>query len=386
MQVSKYHIVIFLALICGSCIDPYEPVINETQEVLVIYGVITDKPGIHQVSVSLSTPYNDPVSVPVSGCVVRVEDELGNMAVYGELDPGTYEAYIDSSFLALNKLYSLSVITMDGDEYRSTYDTLLACPPIEALYYEVQSQATSDPNKTYYGLQFYSDVTGSDNASRNFRWLLQETWEYRAPIPANVVWDGKTIIPILVDSIYTCYMTEPVKDLYSGTTKFLSESRLRRNELNFVSNETPRIRLQYSLLATQQSLTDEIYTYWERMESQSGDAGGLYETQPSSTLGNIYNINKPEEKVLGCFYATHQQSKRLTVNRMEIESDYEFAVPAFACHSDTTANLEEVGVYFPYYLQSLDPMMAIGPPYVYGSRGCFDCRLIGGTNIKPDYW
>ena len=160
MQLSKYHITIVLALLCSSCIDPYQPVINETQEVTVIHGVITGKPGIHQVTVSTSTPYNDPSSVPVSGCVVRVEDEQGNMVVYEETDLGTYEADIDASFLALNKLYCLSVITMDGDEYRSTYDTLLACPPIDTLYYEVQSQGTSNPDVNYYGLQFYSDATG----------------------------------------------------------------------------------------------------------------------------------------------------------------------------------------------------------------------------------
>ncbi len=377
---------ILMLLVCGSCIDPFQPVINDTQEVLVINGVITEKPGIHQVKVSVSTPYNNPSSVPISGCVVRVEDELGNMAVYEEGEPGTYEVYLDSSFLALNKLYSLSVVTLNGDEYRSTYDTLLACPPIDTLYYEVQSLGTSNADVTYYGLQFYADLSGSDDASRNFRWLLQETWEYRSVVKANVVWDGVTVIPIYVDSIYTCYMTDQVKDLHSASTKYLIENSLKYNKLNFVSNATPRIRLQYSLLVTQQSLTDEIYGYWERMRSQLSDGGGLYETQPSSTIGNIYNINSPEEKVLGCFYATQQQSKRLTVNRLEIKSEFDFNVPGFTCNSDTTADLSDIGFKYPYFLKSLDPMMAIGPPYVYGARACFDCRLSGGTNLKPGYW
>lgn len=386
MQVNKYQLLILMLLVCGSCIDPFQPVITETQEVLVINGVITNEPGIHQVTVSLSTPYNNPSSVPISGCVVRVEDDLGNMVVYEEGESGTYEVYLDSSFLALNKLYYLSVITQTGDEYQSTYDTLLACPPIDTLYYEVQSLGTSNTNLTYYGLQFYTDLSGSDDAARNFRWLLQETWEYKSAIPANVVWDGVSVFPIYVDSIYTCYMTNPVKDLFSASTKYLIENSLKYHKLNFVSNATPRIRLQYSLLVTQQSLTHEIYSYWERMRSQLSDGGGLYETQPSSTIGNIYNINRPKEKVLGCFYATQQKSKRLTVKRMEIDSDYDFSVPGFTCNSDTTAIMSEIGYNYPYFLQSLDQMLAIGPPYVYGARDCFDCRLRGGTNLKPEYW
>ncbi len=380
MQVNRYHILIILTLICGSCIDPFQPVIEETQEALVIYGMISDQPGIHQVTVSASSPYNDPSLKPVSGCVVRVEDDMGNMAVYEETNPGIYEAFLTTPFLALNKTYSLFVATMEGEDYQSTYDTLLACPPIDTIYYEVRSQGTSDPDVVLYGAQFYSETTGSEDASRNFRWQLVETWEYNSAARANLIWNGGPLIPVLADSINTCYMTEPIQGLYSGSTKYLSENKLSRNELNYVSNETPRIKLQYSLLVAQQSLTDEIYRYWDRMKSQSGDAGGLYESQPASTVGNINNVNRPEEKVLGCFYATQQQTKRLTV-----KSEFNALVEGFTCELDTINGVEELGSEIPYYLYSLDPL-GRGPPYLAGSNNCFDCRLKGGTNQKPDYW
>ena len=102
MRVSKYHILVLLSLVCSSCIEPFQPVIEESQEVLVINGVITDRPGIHQVTISRSTPYNDPLFNPVSGCVVRVEDDRGNIAVYEETDLGIYEANLNASFLDIN--------------------------------------------------------------------------------------------------------------------------------------------------------------------------------------------------------------------------------------------------------------------------------------------
>ena len=147
-----------------------------------------------------------------------------------------------------------------------------------------------------------------------------------------------------------------------------------------LSNETPRIKLQYSLLIKQHSLTNEIFIYWERMKSQSSDAGGFYESQPSSTTGNIYNLNDLNEKVLGCFYATQQQRKRLTVNE-----NFDFDMPRFTCELDTVNSLGELRTDFPYYLISIDPM-GMGPPYLWGDQDCFDCRLYGGTNVEPDYW
>ncbi|MEN8227508.1 MAG: DUF4249 domain-containing protein [Bacteroidota bacterium] len=381
MPVNRFHIWILLLLLCGSCVEPFQPVIEETQEVMVIYGVITDQPGIHRVTVSTSTPYNDPSLVPVSGCVVRVEDELGNMSIYAETDPGIYETTLNTPFLATNKSYTLFVNTQGGGEYQSSYDTLLACPPIDSIYYEVDSIGTSDPNVIRYGVQFYSELTGSNDASRNFRWQLEETWRYHSAKMANQFWYGGPLIPVMADSIFTCYMTGPVNGLYSASTRYLSENKLKRNKLAFVSNETPRLRLEYSLLVKQQSLTNEIFNYWDRMESQTSDGGGLYETQPASTIGNIYNVHRPEEKVLGCFYATQQQSKRLT-----FKSEFDFYVPGFTCELDTAQSVKELGSNRPYYLFSLDPFLAVGPPYLYGSNSCFDCRLKGGTTEKPEYW
>ncbi len=381
MQANKYYRWIILMLLCGSCIEPFHPVINETQESLVIFGVITDQPGTHQVTVSTSTPYNDPSFVPLSGCVVRVEDNLGDLRVYAETDPGVYETILDESFLGVNSVYRLFVNVPSGQEYQSSFDTLLACPPIDTIYYEVESQGTADPNVIHHGIQFFSDLTGSEETSRNFRWQLEETWEYNSASLANLIWWGSgPAIPVMSDTLYTCYMTDPIMGLYSASTRYLVENKLTRNKLVYVSDETPRIRLKYSLLVKQQSLTHEIFNYWDRMKSQSGDGGGLYETQPSSTIGNIFNAHNPEEKVLGCFYATQQQSKRLTV-----KSNYDFNIWGFTCVLDTVGQLSDLGWVYPYLLYSLAPL-GFGPPYLTGELSCFDCALLGGTKEKPDYW
>ncbi|GAG55301.1 unnamed protein product, partial [marine sediment metagenome] len=83
MPANRYYIILLLLLMmCNACIEPYEPVINEAQEVIVIDGMISDRPGNHRVSVSMSSPYGDPVFRPVGGCVVSVQDNLGNIEFY----------------------------------------------------------------------------------------------------------------------------------------------------------------------------------------------------------------------------------------------------------------------------------------------------------------
>jgi hypothetical protein len=141
------------------------------------------------------------------------------------------------------------------------------------------------------------------------------------------------------------------------------------------------LRIQYSALVKQHSLTNRVYEYWELLESQTGDNGGLYEAQPSNSAGNIYNVADPTERVLGCFYATQVQDKRITYM-----PTYDFPVQGFDCTLDTAYSLRDLDEDYPYLLISLDPSGFGGPPYLYGNPECWDCRAFGGSITVPDYW
>jgi len=390
MPVNKYHILFLLLLSCGSCIEPFEPVIKETQEVLVINGMITDQPGMHYVEISRPSPYNKPSYKPVRGCVVTVTDENGDMIQFMEGGGGgsRYCADIPGSFLAVGKAYSLQVITPNQREYCSEYDTLLACPPIDSIYYEVETRETPDPDIKLAGIQFYVDMTGAASDSRNFMWQLEETWEYRAALFSQYIWRAREdlVVKYRSDELYKCWTTLPVMEVYTRTTRNLSVNALKRNTLNFVSNETDRLKVIYSLLVKQQSLTRRSYIYWEKMKAQSMETGGLYETQPYSVIGNIYNTSDPDEVVLGIFYATQQKSKRIMVNNVGSEDDlFDFKIPYLTCEWRKAAGAFQMGTDFPYYLKS-DHESGYGPPYLTADHICFDCTIRGGINVKPDYW
>jgi hypothetical protein len=380
MPVNRYLIFLLLLLICRSCIEPFEPDIRESQEVLVINGMITDQPGTHYVEISRSTPYNKPFYQPLRGCVVTVSDENGDMIYYEESKSGKYVADIPGSFLAVGKAYSLQVYTPDQKEYHSDYDTLMACPPIDTIYYEVENRETSDPDFFLGGIQFYMDMTGNPTDSRYFMWKLEETWEYWAATFGHFIWWGERVEEFHTNDLFKCWKTYPIRELYTGTTRNLSVNALRRNSLNFVSNETDRLSVTYSLLVKQQSLTKNTYDYWDKMKKQSGEMGGLYETQPSSAIGNIYNTTDTDEVVLGIFYATQQHSRRIMVS-----NHFDFKIPYLTCKLYTIFSVYQLGKDYPYYLRSLSPT-GYGPPYETGDKICFDCRIQGGTNKKPDFW
>jgi hypothetical protein len=330
---------------CNGCIEPFEPDLDEADEVMVINGKLSDTQDIQTISISRSSSYSNPQFRPVSGCVVRVEDEAGHGITFMETSNGIYQSDLEPNFLAVGKAYKLMVVTPEDEVYESEYDSLLACAPIDSLSYRLEEQGTSNPDITYYGIRFYLDMKGSAQESRSYMWTFEETWNYLAYFPIEYIWDGYSLQEFIPrqTGFEVCYMTTGLEEYEVGSSSSSSRNEIRQQPLHFVSNQTPRLAAKYSLLVAQHSLSNGAYLYWSRMKEQTGQTGGLYETQPSRTTGNISNINNPEEKVLGYFFVSQAREKRISVT-----NHFNFPIVLFSCPMDT--------VWFPWQLD---------PPYPY---------------------
>ena len=380
MRLSRWTIRILLVVLCNGCIEPFEPEIDESRNVMVIDGRLIDKQGIQTISISRSSLYNNPQFRPVSGCVVRVEDSEGSGIIFLENDNGIYQSDLEPDFLSVGKAYKLQVITPEDEMYESEYDTLLACAPIDSLSYKLEVQGTSNTRINYYGIQFYVNIKGSMEESRNYMWTFEETWEYIAYYPIRAIWDGSELryFDFFLYGFDVCYLTNRLEIIQVGSSNLMGTNEIRQQPLHFVSNQTPRLQEQYSLLVSQHSLSNEAFLYWDKMKAQTSDAGGMFDTQPSKTSGNIYNVNNPEEKVLGYFFVSQIQEKRLTVKEA-----FTFPIALFDCPLDTALSLKDFSMNYPYFMFT---EREYGPPFYYSYKECHNCTYRGGVTTKPDYW
>jgi len=364
-----------------SCIEPFQPEIEERQDMLVINGRVTDKPGWHFVEISRSSAYNDPGFIPVKGCVVRVEDQNGRGVTYSEDQPGTYKADLDESFLGINNAYKLYVYTQNGEEYQSDYDSLLSCPPIDSLWYEIDLPVSDDPDITFLGgVQFHVDIRGEKGDSRNLLWNLEETYKYPSDYFIQYLWENDSVYEFdpPADSLAQCYIGGPISEIYTASTKNLVTNQLNKFPLNYVSAWGPRLRYEYGLLVSQYSLSDEAYLYWEKIGDLTDEEGSLYEKQPANAHGNIYNVNHQEEQVLGYFYASQEQQKWIQFEK-PLAQIYNMDEPCWLELADL--NFLESGSF----MISVDED-GMGPPFGSGNNECYDCRMKGGSLEPPDYW
>jgi hypothetical protein len=373
--------VLSFCLLCASCVEPYEPVLEESQEVLVISGMISDSPGRHEVMVSLSSPYRFPEFQGIDGCLVNVSNQDGDMIHYFDEGDGVYVADVPEDFLEVGDAASLYVLTPGQREYRSDFDTILPCPELDSLYWEFQYTGTSDPDKSRPGIQFYLDMSGSPSDSRNMIWRVKETWEHWASLFGNkIMLDFGNVQDFRSNVIFKCWNSYPLDHIYIGSTRNLSANVLSRVPLNLVTNETNRLEITYRLQVLQQSLTLGAYEYWQRMNEQAAGSGGLYEKQPASVPGNIYPVDESEDPVLGYFYASQVKEKRIYVHNNNF---FEFYIPHVSCEYQPMSTFWTGGnIHYPVYIYSPGPF----EPSFWGPAECFDCRLQGGDTIRPVPW
>ena len=382
MPAIRVGIIGLLGLICFSCIEPFDPEIEDSQQQLVISGMISDAPGRHTVTISRSSSYRWPEFQPVEFCVVTVSNQDGEIIHYSDEGDGIYAADVPEEFLEVGDAASLFVVTSYGREYRSEFDTILPCPEIDSVYWEFQYEETEDPEWNIPGIQFYLDMAGKPTDSRNMIWRLEESWEYWAALFGTHRWwgFGQRLEEFRSNPLFKCWYEFPVHKVYEGTTRNLSNNELKRVELHHVSNKTDRLSVSYSLLVQQQSLSVVAYEYWQRQNEQSIGSGGLYETIPTQIQGNITSVFDEEEVVLGYFYASQVRKKRIFVHNNNF---FDFPIPHIECEYQPFSVIWEWDdIDWPVYIYRPGPFQ---PVYTAESY-CFDCRLQGGNNERPEYW
>jgi hypothetical protein len=366
----------------SSCIKPYFPAIDAgAGSKYVVSGRVSDVEGWQEVEVSLSSPINAPEYIPVAGCQISILDDKGSVFPLVEYQPGKYHVWIGQEYLVHGTSYKVTVTTPDGQELASEFDPMPSGPPLDSVYYAIKDMPTSDPGTSLRVMQFYVDVNAAaGNFSRFYKWDVEETWEYHAAQRIQYYYDGHVEQVSPPDySKFTCWKTRLVKNVFTLSTKNLSQNIYTQYPLHSIDGQTSRLSIMYSILVKQLALSEGAYNYWEQLRINSNEQGGLYEKQPLAVKGNITNLSKPEIDVLGYFYTSSESSRRYFYHDVEgIELDFDNGCHEYALGMGGFSNIYtwEYPAYF-YYSQEGIKTLDIE---------CVDCRKLGGKTEKPDFW
>lgn len=390
---AKLLIILLFLLVLYSCVDEFMPDIKQSEPFLVIEGSIVKGETRQTVKVSRSTTLNNSEFNPVNNCIVQILDDKGQVYNYSEVKDGVYQLSTTSDEITFGAKYQLRVLTPDDNEYVSEFEEVLASSPIDSVYY-IQENKQIGQGEVSTGLQLYTDLKAPERATKNYRWVVEETWEVLTSYGIDGFWDQDAVtIPVfdpVSDSINQCWTTATVKENYIATTANLVVNEKRKIGLNYTPAESTKLNIGYSALVKQYALSDDAYDFWEQSNSGS-DNGGLYTKQPAQSKRNIYNVNDPEEIVLGFFWATSYSTKRVFFEG-PLTIPYTNCGPLIKCIPSEGQTLfrffKGIGkdvflVALEFSSTKVDSVSLWGYPE---NQICIDCTAGGGRTQKPDFW
>ncbi len=372
-SVTWFLLIMCLSILLGSgCIEQYNPPIKGNTEFLVIDGCIIKGEELQTVYISKSTALNDVNINWVTGCVVWAVDANGETFVYEEGSDGIYHSNIPLEKLNYGSQFMINVTTPDGTEYASDFETIYESSPVDSLYFIEESYQSSSV-VSHSGLQYYTDLKAGENATGYYRWVIEETWEHHSPYLISEMrysddYRGSIFFDEPTDSLSVCYSTKEVPEVYTATTDNLTSNEKKKIPLIYASGL--KLNYNYSVLIKQYALGKNAFDYWSKAQVIVSEGGGLHQTQPSAIISNLWNVNDPDEIVLGYFWTSSYSERRLNfkgpLNEIVAENCELYEMDP-----------EDPPLFEPIYF---DENGMIASPI------CFDCTYSGGSLTKPDFF
>ena len=374
---------LFYPLLLGllSCRKPYiPPAIAAPDSYLVVEGVIN--PGSDSTVIKLSKTVNLNAKTtlkPVLGATVTVENDQNNKWPLVGDGAGNY---ISAGLnLPLQAKYRLSINTGDGQQYQSDFVPVKLTPPIDSVGYKLASDR----------LNIYVNTHDPANNTRYYRWDYTETWKFHAKFFSDLFLD--TLHHVIVDrdstqQVYYCFASDQASNIVLGSTQKLAQDVVYQSPVTNVLYTSPKLEIKYSILVKQYALTGDAYTFYNLLKQNTEQLGTIFDAQPSELTGNIHDVTKPAEPVIGYVSVTNVQTKRIFISNDDIPLT--LTVYPYYCEQDTVSFylaqdvlLDPPYVYLPTIYAYTPKGALVG--YLYSRPICLDCTLTGSKKT-PSFW
>lgn len=344
-----WFLLLMVLISFNSCIDEitFEPS-ERVQSQLVVDGNITTHPGPHVLK--LSSTQNDKLSkpFPVTDAKITIFDDLGNSEDYLQLgfEPGVYHLLNEIVRGEVGRSYFIEITLRDGSVFRSEPEELRPVPKMTKI-------------EASFAQETEFDITGLPQTS-NFAKVIIDT-----PIPVidegvYLRWGvfGDWLLVDLEDRRdpfdfpTACYFQDNIvsPELEPFSSKEFAVTELTNLEVGKrIVNHTFEFKQYFSVF--QYSLTPKAHTFYTQLTALSNIEGNLFDEPPAAIPSNIFNLNNPEEKVLGYFSASEVDTIRIPI----VKGDVPFAFtelcppfpfppagdPCYACESMEGASIEK---------------------------------------------
>lgn len=396
-RIATYHLYILTFYLLGSlfysCTEPFSPdLLPQAKSILVVDATLSNETKNHEIFLSRSSKEAGEM-IFESNAIVTILDENQQSFTFTESEPGIYIS--DLPFQAeTGRTYQLLITTSDGKSYSSRGESLPQTTQIE----NVSAQKTITENGTE-GIQIIVDSFDPSANSTFYRYEYEETYKIIAPKwgPLQLVAGPEEFQSVGIVNRdpdieeRTCYSTDKSNSIILTKTSGTDEDRVSDFQVRFLNRNNYIISHRYSILVKQFILSQQAYTFYEKLQDFSGSESLFSQSQPGFINGNIFPDDNSNEPVVGIFEVSSVSEKRTFFDYVDFFPDEDLPPFIDECTQTTIAN-GDPSIYEPvrsnqvsYVGEMTNPATGGVEAYIIVPRVCGDCTVLG-SNVVPDFW
>lgn len=363
-----YWIVLFLFT---SCTEKFYLEDDSGTSILVVDGKITTQPGPYEVRLFKTVDLIKADSInPERDAIITIHDDKGNMDTFIETAPGIYHTQNPSFQGKVGTSYWIEIQTSSGIKYESNPETIRPEVSIESIYGIEDDLLLADGNKIS-AVKIQMNAQDPTNQSNYLRWEYNESWEWRNPY-----YEPKTSNPSKI-----CYP-------YGRSKNVLIFDGSRQDKKEFfglttstITVEEIKLNYEYFIELSMYSVSLESYEFWKNIQASSQVNGGLYNSIPANSKGNICACDS-YNPVLGYFEASSVNVKTASFSKADFTLKFQDFPPEcediVMIYKDGRPD-ESIFHIVRNYWEGEAHVFIVRQNY------CYDCNFKYSPN-KPSFW
>ena len=191
------------------------------------------------------------------------------------------------------------------------------------------------------------------------------------------------------ESTFNCWTTGNSNTIILASSVTLGSDVISHALVTGFAKNDPKMDIKYSMLIRQYPLDLDAYKYWLTVQKNSQSLGGLFDVQPSQINGNFHCVTVPTNTALGYVSACSVRELRMFIDNRSLpgwKSSPGYNCPIKDIPTDPNNfaiwNYPDTAYQLWYYVSNFPAPPTMKITY----KNCLDCRIQGGTNIKPPFW
>ncbi len=293
-------------------------------------------------------------SNPIDGARVTLKNSIGGNGTYRQIAPGLYRLNASTINVFPGLDYWIEITLLNGTTYQSVPETMPLSVATDSLAFNFERETRLSEDGVEVEENFINVSTATQIVSTDdpvyLRWNVTETYVL---FPTNFP-DPFNNVPL---PFYFTVEPDPQRiNVFNGegfVGDVLSRRVIATREIDYT------FLAKHFFTVTVASTSREAYDFWNQIDIVSNNAGSIFDIPPAKVRGNIFNVEDPQEEVLGYFEANTVSVKRFKL----FVDDIPFTVPESGCLYDPSR-----------------PFPAEYPSY------CTQCEIENCSTVRPPFF